>query len=111
MNFCQCADGTLPLCLSVHEHGGARLVGQRSAPLPPAHAFAIEVIDVPGGLHRSIQRQEVGLDGDAGEHGESPPERGFLLTKVGGGPVDRMRSIKRALDPANIMNPRKIFPM
>jgi D-lactate dehydrogenase (cytochrome) len=34
---------------------------------------------------------------------------GFLVTETGAGAVDMMRSIKRALDPKNIMNPGKIF--
>jgi len=35
----------------------------------------------------------------------------FLLTETGEGAVDMMRTIKRALDPHNIMNPGKIFSM
>ena len=33
----------------------------------------------------------------------------FLVTEAGAGAVDTMRTIKRALDPKNIMNPGKIF--
>ena len=33
----------------------------------------------------------------------------FLLTEAGSGAVDMMRTIKRALDPDNILNPGKIF--
>jgi D-lactate dehydrogenase (cytochrome) len=35
----------------------------------------------------------------------------FLLTEAGVGAVDMMRTIKRALDPLNILNPGKIFTM
>ncbi|NDF45971.1 MAG: hypothetical protein EB125_09885, partial [Betaproteobacteria bacterium] len=35
----------------------------------------------------------------------------FLLTETGEGAVDMMRTIKRALDPDNIMNPGKIFSL
>ena len=34
---------------------------------------------------------------------------GFLVDEAGAGAVDMMRTIKRALDPKNIMNPGKIF--
>jgi D-lactate dehydrogenase (cytochrome) len=33
----------------------------------------------------------------------------FLVTEAGEAAVDMMRTIKRALDPHNIMNPGKIF--
>jgi D-lactate dehydrogenase (cytochrome) len=35
----------------------------------------------------------------------------FLLEEAGAGAVDLMRSIKRALDPHNILNPGKIFSL
>jgi D-lactate dehydrogenase (cytochrome) len=35
----------------------------------------------------------------------------FLVTETGDGAVDMMRTIKRALDPKNIMNPGKIFSL
>ena len=36
---------------------------------------------------------------------------GFLVSETGAGAVDMMRTIKRALDPKNIMNPGKIFTL
>ena len=45
----------------------------------------------------------------SGEHGVGLHKMDFLLTEAGGGAVDMMRSIKRALDPKNIMNPGKVF--
>jgi D-lactate dehydrogenase (cytochrome) len=35
----------------------------------------------------------------------------FLLAEAGSGAVDMMRTIKRALDPDNILNPGKIFAL
>jgi D-lactate dehydrogenase (cytochrome) len=46
-----------------------------------------------------------------GEHGVGLHKMGFLVDETGAGAVDMMRSIKRALDPKNIMNPGKIFVM
>jgi D-lactate dehydrogenase (cytochrome) len=34
---------------------------------------------------------------------------GFLVNEAGAGAIDMMRTLKRALDPKNIMNPGKIF--
>jgi D-lactate dehydrogenase (cytochrome) len=46
-----------------------------------------------------------------GEHGVGLHKMGFLVDEAGAGAVDMMRTIKRALDPKNIMNPGKIFSM
>jgi D-lactate dehydrogenase (cytochrome) len=46
-----------------------------------------------------------------GEHGVGLHKMDFLRTETGEGAVDMMRTIKRALDPHNIMNPGKIFSM
>jgi D-lactate dehydrogenase (cytochrome) len=52
----------------------------------------------------------------AGRHLHRRTRRGlhkmdFLLSEAGAGAVDMMRTIKRALDPKNIMNPGKIFSL
>jgi D-lactate dehydrogenase (cytochrome) len=44
-----------------------------------------------------------------GEHGVGLHKMGFLVEETGEGAVQMMRTIKRALDPKNIMNPGKIF--
>ncbi len=46
-----------------------------------------------------------------GEHGVGLHKMAFLQTETGTGAIDMMRTIKRALDPKNIMNPGKIFSM
>ena len=45
----------------------------------------------------------------SGEHGIGLHKMGYLVEEAGAGAVDMMRSIKRALDPKNIMNPGKVF--
>ncbi|RCX08112.1 FAD-binding oxidoreductase [Extensimonas vulgaris] len=47
----------------------------------------------------------------SGEHGVGLHKMGFLLEETGTSAVEVMRSIKRALDPKNIMNPGKIFSL
>ena len=58
-------------------------------------------------VHRALR-----LEGTcSGEHGIGLHKMGYLLDEAGPGAVAMMRSIKRALDPQNIMNPGKIFVM
>ena len=61
--------------------------------------------------HKLVQRA-LQLGGTCtGEHGVGLHKMGFLVDEAGAGAVDMMRTIKRALDPKNIMNPGKIFAL
>ena len=46
-----------------------------------------------------------------GEHGIGLHKMGYLVDEAGPGAVAMMKSIKRALDPLNIMNPGKVLRM
>jgi D-lactate dehydrogenase (cytochrome) len=72
---------------------------------PEEHTLAEE-------LNHKLVARALSLEGTCtGEHGVGLHKMDFLLTEAGAGAVDMMRTIKRALDPDNIMNPGKIFPM
>ncbi len=61
-------------------------------------------------LNHQLVARALRLDGTCtGEHGVGLHKMDFLLTEAGTGAVEMMRTIKRALDPHNIMNPGKIF--
>jgi D-lactate dehydrogenase (cytochrome) len=63
-------------------------------------------------LNRQLVQRALSLDGTCtGEHGIGLHKQGFLVAETGAGAVEMMRSVKRALDPKNIMNPGKIFAM
>jgi D-lactate dehydrogenase (cytochrome) len=63
-------------------------------------------------LNHQLVARALSLEGTCtGEHGVGLHKMDFLLTEAGSGAVDMMRTIKRALDPDNIMNPGKIFSM
>ncbi|MBT9554270.1 MAG: FAD-binding protein [Hydrogenophaga sp.] len=61
-------------------------------------------------LNNRLVARALSLEGTCtGEHGVGLHKMDFLLTEAGSGAVDMMRTIKRALDPDNILNPGKIF--
>ncbi len=61
--------------------------------------------------HKLVQRA-LSLGGTCtGEHGVGLHKMGFLRDEAGEGAIDMMRTIKRALDPKNILNPGKIFAL
>ncbi len=61
-------------------------------------------------LNHQLVARALQLEGTCtGEHGVGLHKMDFLVTEAGAGAVDMMRTIKRALDPRNIMNPGKIF--
>jgi D-lactate dehydrogenase (cytochrome) len=63
-------------------------------------------------LSAQMVQRALRLEGTCtGEHGIGLHKQGFLVDEAGEGAVDLMRSVKRALDPKNIMNPGKIFAL
>ncbi|NBQ87687.1 MAG: FAD-binding protein [Betaproteobacteria bacterium] len=63
-------------------------------------------------LNNKLVARALSLEGTCtGEHGIGLHKMDFLVTEAGAGAVDMMRTIKRALDPKNIMNPGKIFAL
>ncbi len=46
-----------------------------------------------------------------GEHGVGVGKKEFLPDELGEPAIDLMRTIKKAIDPYNIMNPGKIFDL
>ncbi len=70
-----------------------------------------EVAEVERLSEEMVQRA-LAMEGTCtGEHGIGLHKMGYLLSEAGPGAVEMMRSIKRALDPKNIMNPGKVFLM
>jgi D-lactate dehydrogenase (cytochrome) len=63
-------------------------------------------------LNTQLVQRALKLGGTCtGEHGVGLHKQGFLLEETGSGAVDMMRTLKRALDPDNILNPGKIFSL
>ena len=63
-------------------------------------------------LNHKLVARALSLEGTCtGEPGIGLGKMDFLLSETGDGAVDMMRTIKRALDPKNIMNPGKIFAL
>ncbi|MFC7458884.1 FAD-binding oxidoreductase [Hydrogenophaga defluvii] len=61
-------------------------------------------------LNHKLVARALSLEGTCtGEHGVGLHKMDFLRHEAGDGAVQMMRTIKRALDPDNIMNPGKIF--
>jgi D-lactate dehydrogenase (cytochrome) len=61
--------------------------------------------------HRLVARA-LAMEGTCtGEHGIGLHKQGFLLDEAGADTVDLMRTVKRSLDPKNILNPGKIFSL
>jgi D-lactate dehydrogenase (cytochrome) len=63
-------------------------------------------------LNHQLVTRALSLEGTCtGEHGVGLHKMDFLISETGNGAVEMMRTIKRALDPKNIMNPGKIFSL
>jgi D-lactate dehydrogenase (cytochrome) len=61
-------------------------------------------------LNQELVQRAIDVQGTcSGEHGIGLHKMDFLVTEAGNGAIEMMRTIKRALDPKNIMNPGKIF--
>ncbi len=96
----------LPYFLVGHVGDGNFHFGYLIDPNIPAERETAEQLN-----HQLVQRA-LALEGTCtGEHGIGLHKMDFLLSETGTGAVDMMRTIKRALDPHNIMNPGKIFSL
>jgi D-lactate dehydrogenase (cytochrome) len=63
-------------------------------------------------LNDAVVARALRFDGTCtGEHGIGLHKQVFLIDETGAGTVEMMRTVKRALDPKNIMNPGKIFSL
>jgi D-lactate dehydrogenase (cytochrome) len=63
-------------------------------------------------LNEKVVMRALALEGTcSGEHGVGLHKMGFLVEEAGADAIDMMRTIKRALDPKNILNPGKIFSL
>ena len=63
-------------------------------------------------LNLQLVQRALRLEGTCtGEHGVGLHKQGFLVEEAGENSVEVMRTLKRALDPKNILNPGKIFTL
>jgi D-lactate dehydrogenase (cytochrome) len=96
----------LPYFLVGHVGDGNFHMGYLIDPKLPAERELAEKLN-----HQLVERA-LKLGGTCtGEHGVGLHKQGFLVEETGVGAVDMMRTIKRALDPHNILNPGKIFSL
>jgi D-lactate dehydrogenase (cytochrome) len=96
----------LPYFLVGHVGDGNFHMGYLIDPALPAERALAEKLNHP------LVSRALKLGGTCtGEHGVGLHKQGFLVEETGNGAVDMMRSIKRALDPHNILNPGKIFSL
>ncbi len=96
----------IPYFLVGHVGDGNFHFGYLIDPDSPAERLTAET------LNRQLVARALALEGTCtGEHGVGLHKMDFLLTETGAGAVAMMRTIKRALDPKNIMNPGKIFTL
>jgi D-lactate dehydrogenase (cytochrome) len=94
----------IPYFLVGHVGDGNFHFGYLLDPARPEERVAAEK------LNFDLVSRALRLEGTCtGEHGVGLHKMEFLVTEAGVGAVDMMRTIKRALDPKNIMNPGKIF--
>jgi len=69
-----------------------------------------ELETVSDAVHRLVHRA-IRMDGTCtGEHGVGVGKKEYLVEELGEGTVELMKTIKRAIDPLNILNPSKLYP-
>ncbi|KIY43337.1 D-lactate dehydrogenase cytochrome oxidoreductase [Fistulina hepatica ATCC 64428] len=69
-----------------------------------------ELQTVSDAVHRLVHRA-IALDGTCtGEHGVGIGKKEYLTSELGEGTVALMHSIKKTVDPYNLMNPGKLYP-
>ncbi|KAG8805480.1 hypothetical protein FRC19_007861 [Serendipita sp. 401] len=62
-------------------------------------------------LSKRIVERALTLDGTCtGEHGVGVGKRHYLAKELGDETVEVMRTIKRTIDPKDLMNPGKLYP-
>jgi D-lactate dehydrogenase (cytochrome) len=99
-------DSGLPYFVVGHVGDGNFHVGYLLDPAIPAERETAERLSF------QLVQRALRMEGTCtGEHGIGLHKMGFLVDEAGAGAVDVMRSLKRALDPQNIMNPGKIFAL
>ncbi len=101
-----CAKSSLPSLILGHVGDGNYHVMLLVDPAKPEEFEEAEGIN-----HRLVSRA-IQLDGTCtGEHGVGLHKMSFLIEEHGEDALDLMRSLKRAFDPKNIMNPGKIVSL
>jgi len=97
--------GTVPAAILGHVGDGNFHVIFAIDPAAP-HEFAeVEAIN------RRLVERAIAIDGTCtGEHGVGLGKQDWLVAELGDA-VEVMRTLKRALDPGNLMNPGKIFSL
>ncbi|MEW6705353.1 MAG: FAD-linked oxidase C-terminal domain-containing protein [Pseudomonadota bacterium] len=96
----------LPYFIVGHVGDGNFHVGYLLDPHIPAERATAER------LSAQLVQRALRMEGTCtGEHGIGLHKMGFLVDEAGAGAVAMMRTLKRALDPKNILNPGKIFAM
>ncbi|MBU3651975.1 MAG: FAD-binding protein [Limnohabitans sp.] len=96
----------IPYFLVGHVGDGNFHFGYLIDPNDPAERAKAEV------LNQTMVERALRLGGTCtGEHGIGLHKMDFLVSETGAATVEMMRTLKRALDPKNIMNPGKIFAL
>ena len=99
-------DAGLPYFMVGHVGDGNFHMGYLIDPAQPQERELAEQ------LNHTLVARALRLGGTCtGEHGVGLHKQGFLIDETGSGAVEMMRTIKRALDPHNILNPGKIFSL